>query len=121
MAWAVVSVEEFEAWLLGLHPRVRTGVAAHIELLRSLGPRLGRPYADTLKGSGFPNMKELRVQVGGEPWRVFFAFDPKRAAVLLLGGSKAGDGRFYEVSIPIADARYRRHLERLKRAGRKEG
>ena len=61
-------------------------------------------------------MKELRVQIGGDPWRIFFAFDPKRSAILLVGGDKTGDKRFYETNIPVADARYERHLERLRAA-----
>ncbi|MGF7056244.1 hypothetical protein GGC47_005461 [Bosea sp. OAE752] len=58
-------------------------------------------------------MKGLRIQIGGDPWRVFFAFDPRRSAILLVGGNKGGDGRFYEVNLPIADERYRDHLATL--------
>lgn len=77
------------------------------------GPSLGRPHVDGVKGSGFGNMKELRVQVAGKPWRILFAFDPIRGAVLLLGGDKTGDARWYKVHVPIADARFRRHLDSL--------
>ena len=73
-----------------------------------------RPYVDTLEGSAFPNMKELRVQFRGDPWRILFAFDSKRAAVLLVGGNKRGDRRWYKTQIPIADERFKRHLKRLK-------
>jgi hypothetical protein len=59
-------------------------------------------------------MKELRVQFRGEPWRILFAFDPDRAAILLVGGNKRGDKRWYKKHLPIADARFRRHLERLE-------
>lgn len=113
MAWAVQSVAEFERWFLDLESAVRVEIAAKISLLQQVGPTLGRPHADTLKGSAYPNMKELRVQIGGEPWRVFFAFDPRRSAILLVGGNKGGDGRFYEVNLPIADERYRKHLTTL--------
>ncbi len=102
MVWAVQSVAEFERWFLTLESGVRIEIAAKISLLQQVGPTLARPHADTLKGSAYPNMKELRVQIGGAPWRVFFAFDPKRSAILLVGGIKVGDGRFYEVNLPIA-------------------
>jgi len=98
---------------LNLESAIRVEIAAKISLLQQVGPTLGRPHADTLKGSAYPNMKELRIQIGGEPWRVFFAFDPRRSAILLVGGNKGGDGRFYEVNLPIADERYRDHLATL--------
>lgn len=113
MVWAVQSIAEFERWFLTLESGVRIEIAAKISLLQQVGPTLGRPHADTLKGSAYPNMKELRIQIGGDPWRVFFAFDPKRSAILLIGGNKGGDGRFYEVNLPIADERYRDHLATL--------
>lgn len=113
MVWAVQSVTEFERWFLALESGVRVEIAAKISLLHQVGPTLGRPHADTLKGSAYSNMKELRIQVGGDPWRVFFAFDPKRSAILLVGGNKGGDGRFYEINLPIADQRYRDHLATL--------
>ncbi|WP_305682545.1 type II toxin-antitoxin system RelE/ParE family toxin [Bosea sp. (in: a-proteobacteria)] len=77
MVWAVQSVSEFERWFLTLESGVRVEIAAKISLLQQVGPTLGRPHADTLKGSAYPNMKELRVQIGGDPWRILFAFDPK--------------------------------------------
>jgi hypothetical protein len=113
MVWAVQSVVEFERWFLNLESAIQVEIAAKISLLQQVGPTLGRPHADTLKGSAYPNMKELRIQIGGEPWRVFFAFDPRRSAILLVGGNKGGDGRFYEVNLPIADERYRDHLATL--------
>ena len=77
------------------------------------GPLLGRPDVDTLKGSRYPNMKEPRFKVGDEVWRVAFAFDPRRKAILLIGGSKSGisKDRFYSGLIRIADGRFERHLE----------
>ncbi|MGL5116749.1 MAG: type II toxin-antitoxin system RelE/ParE family toxin [Beijerinckiaceae bacterium] len=119
--WEVRSVAAFEAWFLTLDGRVRVEIAARIDLLGRVGPTLGRPHVDTLTGSAFPNMKELRIQIDGEPWRVFFAFDPQRAGVLLVGGNKAGDGRFYDVNIPVADARYREHLAGLPSVPSKKG
>lgn len=113
MVRAVQSVTEFERWFLTLESAIRVEIAAKINLLQEVGPTLGRPHADTLKGSAYPNMKELRVQIGGDHWRIFFAFDPRRSAILLVGGNKGGDGRFYEVNLPIADERYRMHLTTL--------
>lgn len=119
MAWAVALDDEFAAWLKGQTRRVREEILTSVELLRAFGPQLGRPHVDRIEGSAYPNMKELRVQIGGDPWRVFFAFDPKRAAILLVGGDKTGDKRFYEVNIPIADARYARHLDELEAEAKK--
>ena len=113
MSWDVAFDEEFLAWLKGQEDRIRISVFQRVELLAQVGPGLGRPHVDTLKGSAHSNMKELRVQIGGDPWRIFFAFDPMRSAILLVGGNKAGDKRFYDVNIPIADARYTRHLASL--------
>jgi hypothetical protein len=73
-----------------------------------------------VEGSEFTNMKELRVQFRGDPWRILFAFDPRRAAILLVGGCKRGDKRWYKRQIPIADERFRRHLERLRREQREQ-
>jgi hypothetical protein len=85
-------------------------------VLADYGPRLGRPYVDTLKGSKHSNMKELRFDAAGGVWRMAFAFDPRRQAVLLAAGDKSGvsQGRFYKQLIVKADKRFARHLERLK-------
>jgi len=78
-----------------------------------LRPALGRPRVDTIEGSSFKNMKELRIQYKGEPWRVLFAFDPHRQAILLVGGNKSGNKRWYKENIPIADQRYQKYLDAL--------
>ncbi len=114
MDWEVVLDEAFTAWLNGLAEDVRNEILAHAALLRERGPQLGRPYVDTVEGSAFTNMKELRVQFRGDPWRILFAFDPSRAAILLVGGNKRGDKRWYKKFLPVADERFRRHLERLE-------
>ena len=80
-------------------------------VLKELGPNLGRPYVDTINGSKFKNMKELRVQCKNRPFRIFFAFDPKRNAILLVGGNKANKKRFYEEMIPLADHLFKKYLE----------
>ena len=102
-------------WFAGLVETLQDAILAHVMLLRERGPQLGRPYVDTVEASTFTNMKELRVQFHGEPWRILFAFDPARAAILLVGGNKQGDKRWYKKYIPIADQRFRKHLERLAR------
>lgn len=114
MAWTVRLDEEFLVWFNGLEEGLQDEIAANARSLEELGPNLGRPRVDTLKGSAYPNMKELRIPYQGEPWRILFAFDTERAAILLLGGNKAGDKRWYDKNIPIADRRYKRHLQSLK-------
>jgi hypothetical protein len=84
-----------------------------VTLLEAAGPALGRPHADKVHLSRHPNMKELRVQSGGSPLRVFFAFDPRRMAILLLGGDKKGDDRFYDRMVPLADELYDEHLAEI--------
>ncbi len=102
-------LSEFGAW----SEIVQDAVLSSLGKLRTFGPTLGRPSVDTLKGSGYPNMKELRVDAEGGVWRIAFAFDPKRRAILLTGGNKTGisKDRFYSTLIRIADARYERYLK----------
>ena len=94
----------------------RAELSAAIRLLEFLGPNLGRPTVDTLKGSRHANMKELRFRADGGVWRVAFAFDPKRSAILLVGGDKSGGSsdRFYRTLIARSDLRFDQHLEALK-------
>ncbi|WP_263386021.1 type II toxin-antitoxin system RelE/ParE family toxin [Granulicella arctica] len=113
MAWDVELTEECEAWWNTLTQTEQESVGHGFDLLAELGPALSRPHADTLKGSRFPNLKELRVQHEGRPYRVLYAFDPRRVALLLLGGDKTGDGRWYEKAIPQAEKIYAKHLEEL--------
>jgi hypothetical protein len=115
MAWTVLLDKDFDDWLAKQEKGIRVLITARSVLLERIGPNLGRPHVDAVKGSAFTNMKELRIQYKGDPWRILFAFDPERAAVLLLGGCKVGDKRWYHEQIPIADARFRRHLESLKK------
>lgn len=85
-------------------------VAHAVGVLEQQGPNLGRPLVDRVQGSRHANMKELRVQVAGAPWCILFAFDPKRQAVLLIGGDKTGNARWYRDNIPVADDRFDRWL-----------
>ena len=115
--WEVEFTDEFGTWWDSLDADEQESVNNGVELLMAKGPALGRPHADTLKGSRHPNLKELRTQHRGRPLRTFFAFDPRRTAILLIGGDKTGDGRFYERTIPLADNLYDRHLQELKDEG----
>lgn len=114
MEWEVLFDEEFDQWLAALDEGIQDRIWAHVELLRRFGPNLGRPRVDTIKGSTFGNLKELRIQIQGEPWRILFAFDPRRNAVLLLGGNKRGNKRWYDENVPVAERRFRRHLDHLE-------
>ena len=117
--WHVEFHEDFVPEFDAFAARVQDAILARAIVLRELGPATGRSAnTDSLKGSGFANMKELRVQVGGAPWRVAFAFDPLRRAIVLCTGNKRGKDqrRFYTELIAVADKRFSRHLEDLERA-----
>src|SRR5450756_333540 len=102
---------------------VQDELLARIELLELFGPQLGRPRADTLNDSRHANIKELRFDAADGVWRVAFAFDPNRKAILLVAGDKSGVGekRFYRQLIDKADARFDAHLAKIKRQKQKEG
>ena len=116
--WDVEFTEEFARWWEHLTVGEQVDVNAKVILLQKLGPSLPRPHADVIQFSRHPNMKELRIQHSGRPYRVLFAFDPRRCAVLLLGGDKTGNNRWYEEFVPVADALYDRHLKSLKKKER---
>lgn len=112
--WEILTTDRFDEWFDALGDADRVNVIAGMLVLEQKGPLLSRPYADTVKGSVHTNMKELRVQSRGNPIRAFFAFDPKRRAILLCAGEKTGkEKRFYEQMIPIADSEYSEHLRQL--------
>ena len=115
--WAVEMVDEFESEFDALHEDVKAEILALSLVLEEFGPQLGRPRVDTLKGSRHPNMKELRFSAANGEWRVAFAFDPKRRAILLVAGDKAGgsEKRFYRELIQKADDRFDAHVARLKK------
>ena len=117
MVWEVEGTREFEEWYASLEADDQDAINESIERLEESGPVLGRPHADRVHQSRYPNMKELRTQSKGEPLRTFFAFDPRRTAILLIGGDKAGDDRFYERLVPQADRLYTIYLEELKSEG----
>lgn len=114
--WTVLIAEEFEPEFSQLPRQVQDAILALTRLLQEFGPNLGRPRVDTLKDSKHANMKELRFDAANGVWRVAFAFDIKRQAILVVGGDKSGIGqtRFYRELIRKADVRFDAHLERLK-------
>ena len=116
MAWTVALAEEFEPEFDDLSPDVQDAILARALLLQREGPSLGRPHADTLTGSKHANMKELRCNAADGVWRIAFAFDSDRRAILLVGGDKSGgsEKRFYKRLLALADERFDRHLERRK-------
>ncbi|WP_315636936.1 MULTISPECIES: type II toxin-antitoxin system RelE/ParE family toxin [Microbacterium] len=105
-----------EDWVMNLDDDTYDQVIAAIELLQEHGPQLGRPLVDTVKGSSYKNMKELRPgSSGNSELRVLFAFDPQRQAIMLVAGDNAGNWKkWYRENIPIADARFAEHLARMK-------
>ena len=113
MTWEVEVSDEFIEWYTALSTGERASIAAGVEMLGVYGHELGRPHVDTLRGSVFTNMKELRVQHQGRPYRVLFAFDPRRNAYLILGGDKTGDKSWYVDAIRRADAIYSQHLREI--------
>ena len=117
--WVVEIADEFEPEFDALSEDVRTEILALSRLLQRFGPHLGRPRVDTLNDSRHRNMKELRFRAADGQWRVAFAFDTKRKAVLLVAGDKSGgsEKRFYHRLIHKADDRFDAHLTRLKKEG----
>lgn len=115
MTWIVLFHDAFDAEFSSLKEDLQDELLAHARLLAEFGPNLGRPTVDTLKGSRHTNMKELRFSCNGQVWRVAFAFDPQRQAILLVGGDKGGadQRRFYKRLINVADDRYDAHLGTL--------
>ena len=113
MAFIVTFSSEFGSWFSEQEKPLQRALLMYVGLLEEYGPQLSRPYADTLKGSGLKNLKELRVPYHGDPYRILYAFDPKRQALLLVGGNKAGDKRWYDRMIPLAETVFAKHLEEL--------
>ncbi len=119
--WIVEIGDEFQPEYDALSGEVQDELLAMTRLLQQFGPQLKRPHADTMNGSRHANMKELRFKAADGVWRVAFAFDPRRKAVLLVAGDKSGtsEKRFYREFIEKADERYDAHLARLKKKERK--
>ncbi len=106
----VIATDEFVDWYKSLDDTDVEEVTRVVDMLEIQGPRLGFPYSSSITSSSIA-LRELRVQSGGRPLRVFYAFDPERQAVLLVGGDKTGDGRFYDRMVPIAERLWKDHLD----------
>lgn len=113
MHWEVEYTDEFGAWWSRLSADAQDQVAAKVQLLERIGPQLPFPHSSGIGGSRHSHMRELRIQHQGEPYRVLYAFDPRRIAILLIGGCKTGDDRWYETTVPIADELYDAHLREI--------
>ncbi|MDU1059274.1 MAG: type II toxin-antitoxin system RelE/ParE family toxin [Leclercia adecarboxylata] len=110
--WEVETTDTFDEWFHNQKQALKEDVLAAMYILSEYGPQLGRPLVDTIKGSQFTNMKELRIQHAGDPVRAFFAFDPGRKAIILCAGNKTVtvEKRFYKQMIVIADAEFSKYL-----------
>lgn len=117
MSWDVEFTNEFGGWYGSLTEDAQDDIDRVVGLLEAKGPQLPFPYSSGIEGSRHPHMRELRVQSSGEPYRLFYAFDPRRTAILLIGGNKVGDERFYETMIPLADRLYDEYLIEIRREG----
>ena len=116
-AWNVEYTDQFEQWWDSLTPEEQDSVDKGVSLLEEKGPTLEFPHSSGIRSSRHSNMRELRVQSGGRPLRVFYAFDPRRSAILLIGGDKTGNDRFYARFVRRADELYDQHLAELRREG----
>ena len=117
MNWNVEYTDEFGEWFSMLTDAVQDGIDRTVGLLEVKGPRLPFPHSSGIEMSRHGHMRELRIQIGGDPGRIFYAFDPRRAAILLIGGNKAGDDRFYEITVPLADRLCDVHLIEIQKEG----
>ncbi len=116
MSWNVEYTDEFREWWSELNIGEQKDVAHSVRLLEQYGPHLQFPYSSNIKNSRYSHMRELRIQHDGDPYRVIYAFDPRRVAMLLTGGCKVGDDKdWYKKIIPTADSLYDVHLATLKR------
>lgn len=115
MTWQVEYTDEFQGWWATLEGAQQNAVDVVLRLLEARGPQLPFPYSSGIATSKDGRMRELRIQCGGKPYRVFYAFDPRRIAILLIGGRKTGNDRFYESMISQADRLYDQHVNALRR------
>lgn len=115
--WEIEGTNEFGEWFDRLAEEEKEDVIAVVDLLEREGPRLPFPYSSGIKGSKHGHMRELRIQHDGRPYRVLYAFDPRRSAILLLGGDKTGDDRWYARNVPVADRLYDTYLDELRKEG----
>lgn len=117
MAWNVEYTDEFGDWWSTLDDSEQDSIAITVTLLEQKGPFLQFPYSSCIERSRHGHMRELRIQHKGDPYRVLYAFDPRRSAILLIGGNKAGRDRWYDEYIPVADRLFDEHLNALEEEG----
>ncbi|WP_287003196.1 type II toxin-antitoxin system RelE/ParE family toxin [Sphingobium sp.] len=117
ISWDVESTDQFGDWYVDLSEAGQAAIQATVNRLIALGPNLRFPHSSGINNSRHSHMRELRIQSGGRPLRIFYAFDPRRSAILLIGGDKTGDDRFYERMIPVADELYDVYLQELRQEG----
>ena len=117
MTGNVEYTDEFGDWWSTLDESEQDSMAVVVTLLEQKGPYLPYPYSSGLEKSRHNHMRELRIQHQGDPYRVLYAFDPRRSAILLIGGNKAGKDRWYDEYVPIADKLYDEHLQALTDEG----
>ena len=121
MKWEVEYTDEFEDWWESLSEGEQEDISASVQLLEERGPNLGFPHSSGISDSNHSHMRELRTQYSGKPCRTLYAFDPRRNAILLIGGNKTGDNLWYEKHIAIADRVYDEHLQQLLKEGLIDG
>ena len=115
MAWEVEYTDEFEAWWIDLDEGEQIDIDAVVGILEEKGPHLPYPYSSDVKGTQYGSIRELRIQHKGKPYRILYAFDHRRTAILLIGGKKSGSQRWYEKYVPLAERIYEKHLKTLKK------
>ena len=111
--WTVEYTDEFGIWWAGLAASTQDDIDRVVMLLEEHGPTLGYPYSSDIRGARIA-LRELRVQSGGHPYRILYAFDPVRSALLLLGGDKTGNDAWYAENVPIAERLFAEHLKELE-------
>lgn len=121
MTWDVEYTNEFGDWWATLSEGEQEALDSSVRLLEARGPALGFPHSSGINGSRHTHMRELRTQQGGRPLRTLYAFDPRRSAILLIGGDKTGSDRWYDIHIPVADQLYDEHIEQLRKEGLTDG
>ncbi|WP_230411050.1 type II toxin-antitoxin system RelE/ParE family toxin [Collimonas humicola] len=119
--WEIEYTDEFGGWWGSLTEDEQESIHASVKLLQLLGPDLRFPHTSGVHGSKHSHMRELRTQHAGRPYRTLFAFDPRRCAILLIGGDKTGNLRWYDIHLPLADRLYDEHLAALRKEGSSNG
>ena len=112
--WEVEYTDEFEEWWETLDEAEQKRISFSVNLLRQFGPSLSFPHSTDVRQSRHSSMRELRTQCEGRPLRTFYAFDPRRTAILLIGGDKTGNDRFYDEFVPVADKIYDHYLKEIQ-------